>query len=184
MTRISANTSRFCRWSLNLAIAILAGCASAPTPAPVPTPVPVASAPAATPITAATPAPARTPTAQHCVALAMYWEARGEGLRGMQAVGSVILNRVADHRFPDTPCGVVHQGGETPPCQFSWWCDGKSDRPTSRAQWAKALTVADQMLTRRPNDATGGALFFHSTAIRNPWRRQQTARIGNHVFYR
>ena len=179
MTRINANVNRFHRWSLNLAFTILAGCASAPVTAPAPTP-----ARTPTPVSAPTPARAQTPTAQHCVALAMYWEARGEGLRGMQAVGSVILNRVADQRFPETPCGVVQQGGETPPCQFSWWCDGKSDRPTNRTQWSTALTVADQMLTRRPNDATGGALFFHSTAIRNPWRRQQTARIGNHVFYR
>ncbi|MDH3642814.1 MAG: cell wall hydrolase [Gammaproteobacteria bacterium] len=181
MTRINASASRFYRWSLNLAIAILAGCATAPTPAPAPTPARIPA-----PVTAPTPAqaPVPAPTARHCVAQAMYWEARGEGLRGMQAVGSVILNRVADHRFPGTPCGVVHQGGETPPCQFSWWCDGKSDYPTNRTQWATALTVAEQMLTRRPNDATGGALFFHSTAMRNPWQRQQTARIGNHVFYR
>ena len=65
---------------------------------------------------------------RHCVALTMYWEARGEGRKGMLAVGSVVLNRVDDDRFPDSACGVVYQGGETPPCQFSWWCDGRSDR--------------------------------------------------------
>jgi spore germination cell wall hydrolase CwlJ-like protein len=102
----------------------------------------------------------------------------------MQAVGSVILNRVADRRFPNTSCAVVHQGGETPPCQFSWWCDGKSDRPTHPAQWTAALTVANEMLTQRPADTTGGALFFHNTSIRRPWQRQRTAQIGNHIFYR
>jgi len=122
--------------------------------------------------------------ARHCAALAMYWEARGEGRRGMLAVGAVLLNRVADERFPDTVCGVVYQGGESPPCQFSWWCDGKSDRPTNQALWAKALGVAEDMLTARPTDPTHGALFFHSTSVQPQWRRTRTASIGNHIFYR
>jgi len=94
--------------------------------------------------------------------LAMYWEARGEGYRGMLAVGSVVLNRVGSKGFPDDVCGVVFDGGENPPCQFSWWCDGKSDRPTN------------------------GALFFHSKSVRSAWdqKRNRTTRIGNHIFYR
>jgi len=122
--------------------------------------------------------------AQRCVALAMYWEARGEGREGMLAVGSVVLNRVDDERFPDSVCGVIYQGGETPPCQFSWWCDGKSDRPTQQSAWLASLDLARELLTDRPRDSTDGALFFHNTSIKSPWRRQRTARIGNHVFYR
>lgn len=124
------------------------------------------------------------PQMQHCLALTMYWEARGEGRRGMVAVGSVVLNRVADDRFPSTACAVVYQGGETPPCQFSWWCDGKSDRPTNRLVWGSTLSLAEEMLTDRPRDPTRGALFFHNTSVRKPWRRERTARVGNHVFYR
>ena len=60
------------------------------------------------------------PESQHCLALAMYWEARGEGRQGMLAVGSVVLNRVRDQRFPNSVCGVVYEGGEKPPCQFSF----------------------------------------------------------------
>jgi len=122
--------------------------------------------------------------AQHCVALAMYWEARGEGHRGMLAVGSVVVNRVEDDRFPNSVCGVVYQGGETPPCQFSWWCDGKSDRPTHETLWTTSLSLADELLTAKPPDPTHGALFFHNTTTRPPWRRERTTRIGNHVFYR
>jgi N-acetylmuramoyl-L-alanine amidase len=114
----------------------------------------------------------------------MYWEARGEGRRGMLAVGSVVLNRVDDHRFPDNACGVVFEGGETPPCQFSWWCDGNSDRPTHKGLWHDSLALADELLTDRPPDPTRGALFFHNTSIQKPWQRQKTARIGNHLFYR
>ncbi len=122
--------------------------------------------------------------AQRCVALAMYWEARGEGREGMLAVGSVVLNRVADRRFPNSVCGVVYEGGETPPCQFSWWCDGKSDRPTQEVAWSESLGLAYELLAARPKDPTDGALFFHNTSVRPSWRRERTARIGDHVFYR
>jgi N-acetylmuramoyl-L-alanine amidase len=124
--------------------------------------------------------------AEHCLALAMYWEAQNEGPEGMRAVASVVLNRVAHPEFPDTVCGVVTQGGETPPCQFSWWCDGKSDRPTDPRAWATATRIAEQVLQGAPSDLTRGALFFHNTAIESPWRykRQRTVQIGRHVFYR
>jgi len=153
-------------------IALLASCASKP---PAPT------------VGGTTPPPAvrsGDTKSQRCVALAMYWEARGEGREGMLAVGSVVLNRVHDQRFPNSVCGVVYQGGETPPCQFSWWCDGKSDRPTDGALWATSLDLAGELLTARPRDPTHGALYFHNTAIRSPWRKTRTATIGNHVFYR
>lgn len=122
--------------------------------------------------------------ARHCMALAMYWEARGESREGKLAVGSVVLNRVADRRFPDSVCGVVYQGGETPPCQFSWWCDGKSDRPTNRPAWSESLTIAGELLSAGGRDPTNGALFFHNTSMRPPWQRTRTAVIGNHIFYR
>ncbi len=157
----------------SMLVALLAaGCASTP-PEPEPRRAPSASHQRALP----------DAQARHCMALTMYWEARGEGREGMLAVGSVVLNRVDDPRFPGTVCGVVYQGGETPPCQFSWWCDGRSDRPTSREQWHVALTLADELLTARPPDRTNGALFFHSASMESPWRRTRAARIGNHVFY-
>ena len=122
----------------------------------------------------------------HCLALALYWEARGEPELGMIAVGWTIINRTHSRDFPATPCAVVYEGGEDPPCQFSWWCDGKSDRPRDRRGWLRAQVVAAKLLTRPPPDPTQGALFFHSTSIDVPWARprQRTARIGNHIFYR
>jgi len=155
-------------------VAVLAaGCAStSPTPEPQPE------------RSASYQRPAPDAEARHCMALTMYWEARGEGREGMLAVGWVVVNRVDDPRFPDTVCGVVHQGGETPPCQFSWWCDGHSDRPTASGPWQQALALADELLTARPADRTGAALFFHSASMTSPWQRTRTARIGNHVFYR
>ncbi len=123
---------------------------------------------------------------QHCLALSIYWEARGESRRGMIAVGWTILNRIRSKHFPSTPCGVVYQVGEQPPCQFSWWCDGKSDVPRDRKSWTAALLVSANLLVDPPPDPTGGALFYHSTSIKVPWRRKRirTTQIGRHVFYR
>ena len=174
-------------------LALLTGCVAMPTPRPAPDESTRAEQAEAEPAPAPeTPAPQQPPVVrkpvnredQNCMALAMYWEARGEGERGMLAVGSVILNRVEDTRFPDDVCAVVYQGGETPPCQFSWWCDGKSDRPRNAKAWSTSMTLAERLLATRPRDPTDGALFFHSTAVRSPWRRQRTAQIGNHIFYR
>jgi spore germination cell wall hydrolase CwlJ-like protein len=104
----------------------------------------------------------------------------------MRAVASVVLNRVAHPQFPDTVCAVVQEGGEQPPCQFSWWCDGMSDRPSEPAAWQLAQSVARHSLSRPPRDATRGALFFHNTSIATPWLRQRerTVQIGRHIFYR
>ena len=109
----------------------------------------------------------------HCLALALYWEARGETDAGMIAVGWTILNRVASPDFPDTPCKVIYQGGEKPPCQFSWWCDGKSDKPRSQKSWVKARLVAADLLTNPPSDPTKGALFYHSSGITGPLEKDQ-----------
>ena len=78
------------------------------------------------------------------------------------------------------------QGGEDPPCQFSWWCDGKSDRPTEAHAWRLAQQIAKATLAKRPADRTRGALFFHNTSIRTPWlrKRERTVQIGSHIFYR
>lgn len=121
-----------------------------------------------------------------CLALALYWEAKSEGVEGMLAVASVVLNRVAHPAFPGSVCAVVTEGGEQPPCQFSWWCDGKSDRPTDPRAWSLAQKLARSALARPPPDRTRGALFFHSTSIATPWvrKRLRTAQIGRHIFYR
>lgn len=122
-----------------------------------------------------------------CLALAVYWEAGGEGGKGMEAVASVVLNRRAHADFPSTVCEVVHQGGTAPGCQFRFWCDGKSDRPQDPDLWALARDVAAEALEGRTVDPTGGALFFHSATLSAaPWRipRERTVQIGQHIYYR
>ena len=121
-----------------------------------------------------------------CLALTMYFEARAEGAEGMSAVAAVVLNRVRHPAFPRTICGVVHQGGESAGCQFSYWCDGKSDVPTNGEAWAEAKDLAEEILSASVNDPTEGALFFHAKFIATPWvaKRTRTVQIGRHIFYR
>ena len=45
-----------------------------------------------------------------CLALNVYFEARSENMASQMAVSLVVMNRVEDHRFPNTVCGVVKQG--------------------------------------------------------------------------
>ena len=123
----------------------------------------------------------------HCLALNLYWEARSEGREGMIAVAWVVLNRVNHAAYPNTACAVIHQGGEQPPCQWSWWCDGKSDRPTEPKSWSLSQEIARQMLSNPPPDPTQEALWFHLDTIPMPqWlhSRERTVQIGRHIFYR
>lgn len=121
-----------------------------------------------------------------CLALALYWEARGDGRRSMTAVGWTVLNRIDSPKFPATACAVVRQGGENPPCQFSWWCDGKSDRPRNKESWERVHELAAELLRDPPPDPTKGALYFHHKKSRPYWAKtmKKTATIGSHVFYR
>jgi N-acetylmuramoyl-L-alanine amidase len=121
-----------------------------------------------------------------CLALTLYWEARAEGRSAMEAVAWVVLNRRKNPNFPDTVCEVVRQGGESPPCQFSYWCDGEPETPQNEEAWERAREVAAGMLNKPPPDPTNGALFFHSVEIAPPWtkERKRTATIGRHIFYR
>lgn len=142
---------------------------------------------------AAVPPPARAagtqvpPDALRCLALAVYFEARGESIEGKAAVAHVVVNRAREAGFPDGVCQVVQQGGEQRPCQFGWYCDGRSDRPRAGRLWESSLEVAQAVLAGRLEDPTGGALYFVRTRVKKPsWTRRLTrvARIGGHVFYR
>ncbi len=120
-----------------------------------------------------------------CLAQTVYHEARGEGVDGQVAVAEVVLNRVEDPRFPQTVCAVVTEGNRNG-CQFSWTCDGRSDKAQDRAAWAEAAKIARAMLDGAPRLLTDGATFFHTRAVRPSWskRFERTARIGAHTFYR
>lgn len=170
------------------------------TVAPEPAPVPVAAAPAAAPapdpatVAAATDSPLAAAVAQavpsgdaewQCLTTALYFEARGESLRGVAAVAEVILNRRDSGLYPGSVCGVVHQASSGG-CQFSYNCDGRSDAIGDRNAWNRVGQVARAMLDGAPRTLTGGATHYHTTAVHPSWanRFPLTAQIGTHLFYR
>lgn len=121
-----------------------------------------------------------------CMALAVYWEAQSEGDRGMRAVAHVVKNRMEHRRFPNSVCGVIRQSNSNG-CQFSWWCDGRSDKPVTKRAWIKAVSIARAVLDGTDEgDLTKGAIFFNGTWQDTPWTRDrvQTVSIGRHAFYR
>jgi spore germination cell wall hydrolase CwlJ-like protein len=126
--------------------------------------------------------------ALECLAMNIYHEARGEPLGGQLAIAAVTLNRVNAPAFPNSVCGVVKQGGQRPHhrCQFSWWCDGKSDIPKDKRAWAQARQLAWLSLNGLVEDPTDGALYFHTKHVRPGWSKkfQRTTRIGQHQFYK
>lgn len=127
------------------------------------------------------------PDALRCLALAVYFEARGEPQAGKEAVAHVVLNRAQHAGFPGGVCGVVQQGGEQRPCQFGWYCDGRSDDPTHARMWESSMEVAREVLTDKRDDPTGGALYFTRARVTPPtWTQRLTrvAQIGGHIFYR
>lgn len=127
-----------------------------------------------------------------CLSRVMYFEARGEGRKGMFAVGHVVMNRVADDRFPDTVCGVVKQGKYHKSglpvrykCQFSWYCDGIPDKVRDAETYEEAAVLARSILIGTSFNPVGRSLFYHATSVRPKWSRvfARTARVGNHIFY-
>ena len=104
------------------------------------------------------------------------------------AVAFVTLNRVESSRFPDTLCKVVKQrSGRW--CQFSWYCDGKSDRPREYGAWRKIYELAELFtVITHPTilDFTGGATHYHADYVTPRWASELafTRKIGSHLFYR
>ncbi len=122
-----------------------------------------------------------------CLAEALYFEARGETIKGQFAVAEVIRNRVASKRFPGSYCGVIKQGtGKKYQCQFTYTCDGNAEVIAEPAAYARVAKVARAVIDGKAPDLTDGATFYHTTAVRPSWARKfvNTTRIGVHLFYR
>ena len=146
-----------------------------------------------------------------CMALNIYYESRSDNLAGQYAVADVVLNRMHDDRYPNTVCEVTQQGPtkeswktkqdpELPDeervfnpirhkCQFSWYCDGKSDDPKDETGWVQAQYVAGAILySDKYRGITEGATHYHATYVKPRWANDRgmnhIGRIGAHIFYR
>lgn len=134
----------------------------------------------------------------NCLATNIYFEAMQESFAGQLAVSSVVLNRVADARFPNSICGVVQQGAfgsaskevSKGRCQFSWYCDGKPDTIRDPKAWSRVVEVAEiaYRMHKEGLDITEGATHYHATYVRPAWRRdrgmRRVGKIDTHIFYR
>ena len=122
-----------------------------------------------------------------CLAEALYFEARGETVRGQFAVAEVIMNRVDSAAFPDTVCGVIHQGtGKRYQCQFTYTCDGAPENINDQGAYGQVSKVARLMVDGAPRALTDGATYYHTRAVSPRWARSfaRTTSIGVHHFYR
>lgn len=125
-----------------------------------------------------------------CLAMNVYYEARGESLAGMHAVAEVTMNRVASRRYPDTVCEVVYQERWDPlrkrnVSAFSWTEFDVVPHPEGK-KWQQAWEAARNVYDGRHSPTLNGALHYHATYIRPSWSRgkKPVARIGAHIFYR
>lgn len=127
-----------------------------------------------------------TPAAM-CIALAVYFEARGEPVKGQYAVAEVILNRVDSPRYPNTACAVTAQdnGPAAHDCQFSYMCDGVPETPHEAAAWERAQQIAIDV-SDESTMYVEGATHFAANTVNNRWTRQFELidTIGSHTFYK
>ena len=132
-----------------------------------------------------------------CMAKNIYFEAGNQPLSGKIAVGLVTINRTISSQFPNTICEVVYQseyftnskGIDVPiigKCQFSWFCDGKSDNPTESYTWLQSIGVSEELLDYSFIDLTEGALWYHADYVSPEWSNylQKIVTIENHIFYK
>ncbi len=130
-----------------------------------------------------------------CLALNVYHEAKNQSFMGQVAVAQVVMNRVKDARYPNTVCDVVKQAetykyNPTIPiknkCQFSWYCDGKSDKPEEPKAWRDAMHVANGVYNGHIGDFVEGATHYHAYYVNPSWAKvkKYVLRIDDHIFYK
>ncbi|WCZ58134.1 cell wall hydrolase [Salmonella phage Kenya-K44] len=115
-----------------------------------------------------------------CIAKNIYFESRGEGIKGMTAIAHVTKNRVNSGKFPDSYCKVVYQ-----PFQHSWTSKNIKVDKSSMA-WQTAKEIAAIVYYLDVPDPTYGALYFHSGKDKPYWTKKfkKTTKIKGHTFYK
>ena len=126
---------------------------------------------------------------KNCLTTAIYFEARGESAICQKAVAEVIIARTRVPGRPRSICGVVYEGSHRKTgCQFSFTCDGISDRVRDWGSWREAQKIAVNVMRTggKDNPVAGGATFYHADYVSPRWasRMVKVAEIGTHIFYR
>jgi len=125
---------------------------------------------------------------EKCLAEAVYYEARGEAVRGQIAVAQVVMNRVFSGFYPTTICGVVYQNKHRHlACQFTFACDNVRDVIREPEMWERAKRIAKATLDGKlwlPEVAK--STHYHAYWVRPSWANEMKKmyRFGVHTFYR
>ena len=125
---------------------------------------------------------------EKCLAEAVYFEARGEAVRGQIAVAQVVMNRAFSGFYPTTVCGVVYQNKHRHlACQFTFACDNVADVVREPDMWDRARKIAKAMLDGQlwlPE--VGKSTHYHAYWVRPSWvsEMKKMYRFGVHTFYR
>lgn len=126
--------------------------------------------------------------AEKCLANAVYFEARGEAVRGQIAVAQVVMNRVFSPFYPNNVCDVVYQNAHRHlACQFTFACDGIPDVVTEPEAWARAQHIARDVLDGKlwmPEVAK--STHYHAYWVHPSWvnEMKKMSKLGVHTFYR
>jgi spore germination cell wall hydrolase CwlJ-like protein len=118
---------------------------------------------------------------QHCLASAIYFEARGESIEGQLAVAEVVLNRTRSGRYPSTICAVVRQ-----PAQFSFVRRGVIPNADPNCDhWRRAIAIARIAEGRATRLLPENVLWYHANYVSPSWGRrlERNRQIGAHIFY-
>ena len=115
-----------------------------------------------------------------CLALAIYFEARGESDHGQRMVARVIVNRMQSDKFPSDMCDVIMQ-----PRQFSFIKKGKIPKAKDKRAWGKAQTLSAEILRDTSLLPYSRADHYHATYVNPVWRKglHRITRVGQHIFY-
>ena len=116
-----------------------------------------------------------------CLVKNAYFESRGQGVKGMQAVTWVVLNRTKHPSYPSTPCAVIYA-----PFQFEWTRSGTKVQVREKDAYMQAERVVEGVLSGKLKDNTNSSTHFHSARIKPVWasRLSYTTTIGSHCFYK
>lgn len=128
-----------------------------------------------------------------CLAEAVYFEARSEGLLSQLGVAVVVLNRANLHDYPSNLCDVVHQSKlwKGNPirnkCMFSYWCDGKPERITDHDAYETSLFISKLALNGVTIKYIQDATHYHAQYVKPFWatspRFKRLVQLGSHIFY-
>lgn len=113
---------------------------------------------------------------KECMMRAMYFESNRSSAEGMLAVGTVVMNRLRDARYPNSVCEVVGQKNQ--------FAQGVLTKPMTDSGAVLASQVADGVLRGNRHPGVQNAQHFHTAGLRFPYNNMfYVLEAGGNEFY-